>query len=165
MNHLYTTFVLSLTLIISNIPNPNENVDLSMPEPLYANSAIKDKKEYSDDVKLIALCALGEAEDEPEKGQRLVIDTILNRVDDDDWPDTVSDVIYQSGQFVCMTNGRIDRVTVTDEMCDLVIEEMEERTNTKVVFFNAVGYTKYGEALFKVGSHYFSKEKTDEHQD
>ena len=44
-----------------------------------------------EEIDLIALCVMAEAEGEPEEGQRLVIDTILNRVDDPRFPDNVHD--------------------------------------------------------------------------
>lgn len=110
-----------------------------------------------DDVELIALCTMGEAEGESEYGQRLVIDTILNRVDSKHFPNTIKGVIYQPNQFEAMWNGRIDRCTVTDEMRQLVIEEMESRTNYDVVFFQQNKYSPYGTPLFKEGCHYFSK--------
>ena len=75
---------------------------------------------------MIALVTMAEAEGESELGQRLVIDTILNRVDADTHPDTVHGVIYQNGQFTSMTNGRVDRCYVKDEMRELVVEEMDK---------------------------------------
>ena len=46
-----------------------------------------------EEIELIALVTMAEAEGETELGQRLVIDTILNRVDDSHFPDNVTDVI------------------------------------------------------------------------
>ena len=34
-----------------------------------------------------------------DEGKRLVIDTVLNRVDSKYFPDTIHDVIYQKGHF------------------------------------------------------------------
>lgn len=48
-------------------------------EPMEEPNAVTLTQEEID---LIALCVMAEAEGEPEEGQRLVIDTILNRVDD-----------------------------------------------------------------------------------
>lgn len=114
---------------------------------------------YTDEeINLIALVTMAEAEGEPEEGQRLVIDTILNRVDSDYsyWPDTVEGVIYQPSQFSSMWNGRVDRCRVTDEMVQLVKEELRSRTNTEVVYFRMYHYSPYGTPMFQVGNHYFS---------
>lgn len=106
---------------------------------------------------LIALVTMAEAEGECEEGQRLVIDTILNRVDSEYWPDTIAEVIYQPNQFTSMWNGRVDRCEVRDDILLLVEEELESRTNSDVVFFRTDYYSEYGEPMFQVGSHYFSR--------
>lgn len=93
---------------------------------------------------------------ETELGKRLVIDTILNRIDHTSFPDTVYDVVYQPNQFSVMWNSRIDRCYVMPEIVELVKEELLERTNYDCVFFMAGGYSKYGEPLFQECCHYFS---------
>ena len=95
-----------------------------------------------EEIELIALVTMAEAEGESEEGKRLVIDTILNRVDHDRFPDTVSDVIYQPSQFTSMWNGRVDRCYVDEDICELVREEIENRTNNEVMFFTAGDYGK-----------------------
>lgn len=67
-----------------------------------------------EDIELIALVTMAEAEGECEEGKRLVIDTILNRVDSVYFPDTVHGVIYQANQFSSMRNGRVDKCFVDD---------------------------------------------------
>lgn len=108
------------------------------------------------EVELIALVTMAEAEGECEEGKRLVIDTILNRVDCDDFPDNVTDVIYQPSQFSSMWNGRVDRCYVQDDICQLVREELQNRTDHEVMFFTADHYGAYGDPMFSVGNHYFS---------
>lgn len=50
---------------------------------------------YSEDeIELLALVTVAEAEGESEYGKRLVIDTILNRVDAKSFPNTIRGVIY-----------------------------------------------------------------------
>lgn len=109
-----------------------------------------------EEIDLIALVTMAEAEGETELGKRLVIDTILNRMDDSHFPDTAYDVIYQPYQFSAMWCDRIDRCYVMSEIVELVKEELLERTNHDVIFFMAGGYSKYGEPMFKEYCHYFS---------
>lgn len=111
----------------------------------------------NEDIELIALVTMAEAEGECEEGKRLVIDTILNRVDSKHFPNTIYDVIYQPNHFSSMWNGRIDRCEVREDICQLVREELESRTNYDVIFFTAGYYSKYGVPLFQVENHYFSK--------
>lgn len=109
-----------------------------------------------EEMELIALVTMAEAEGECEEGKRLVIDTILNRMDGNQWPDTVEGVIYQKSQFTSMWNGRVDKCYVKDDILQLVKEELLSRTNHDVVFFRTEHYSKYGTPAFKVGNHYFS---------
>ena len=110
-----------------------------------------------EEIDLIAIITMAEAEGEPEEGQRLVIDTILNRVDSRDFPDTVNEVIYQPSQFSSVWNGRADRCYVIDDIRQLVLEELETRTDSEVIFFRTERYSSFGTPMFQVENHYFSK--------
>lgn len=108
-----------------------------------------------EDIDLIALVTMAEAEGESEQGKRLVIDTILNRVDSQYFPDTVYGVVHQPNQFSSMTDGRVTRCYVMDEIVELVKEELISRQNYDVMFFTAGAYGYYGTPMFQVGNHYF----------
>lgn len=112
-----------------------------------------------EEIELIALITMAEAEGESEEGKRLVIDTILNRVDSElsYFPDTVKGVIYQENQFSCLSDGRIDKCYVSEDICELVKDELRNRTNSEVLWFRAGYFCKYGEPLLVEGNHYFSK--------
>lgn len=110
----------------------------------------------NEEIELIALVTMAEAEGECEEGKRLVIDTILNRVDSENFPNTVYEVIYQPSQFSSMWNGRVDRCEVREDIRQLVREEGKERINYEVMFFTAGNYGKYGTPMFQVQNHYFS---------
>lgn len=88
-------------------------------------------------------------------GRRLVADVVLNRVDNEAFPDTVYEVIYQPGQFTPVRNGSI--YLPADDMDVLAVElELQQRTSDSVLFFRRGRYADYGEPHFKVGDHYFS---------
>ena len=108
------------------------------------------------DINLIALITMAEAEGESEYGKRLVIDTILNRMDSSYWPNTVSEVIWEPDQFTSVWNGRIDKCYARDDICQLVREELVSRTNYDVVFFRTGYFSEYGQPMFQEGNHYFS---------
>lgn len=108
------------------------------------------------DIDLITTVTEAEAEGESEYGKRLVIDSILNRMDHDHFPETANEVIYQSGQFVSVNNGRIKRVKINDQTRNLVLQETIFRTNDQVIFFSSEGYSRYGYPLLQEGNHYFS---------
>ena len=109
-----------------------------------------------EDMNLIALVTMAEAEGESELGKRLVIDTILNRIDHPNWPNNGREVIYQKSQFTSVWNGRIERCYIRDDILNLVKEELKLRTNTSCLFFRTGKYSSYGVPLLQEGNHYFS---------
>lgn len=109
-----------------------------------------------EDTNLIALVTMAEAESEDEYGKRLVIDTILNRVRSDKFPDTVRDVIYQSGAFESVTSKRFEECYIRSDICNLVYNELTDTTDEYVYFFRTERYSDYGTPMYKVGNHYFS---------
>ena len=108
-----------------------------------------------DDAVLIYYCIEFEAGGESERGKRLATDVILNRMDDPDWPDTIIGVISQEGQFSAWNQGRLFKMVPSEETIAAVNAELEERSNSEVVYFNAIGFM-YGTPYEKVGNHYFS---------
>lgn len=109
-----------------------------------------------DEIELIARITWCEAGTECEEGKRLVIDTILNRVDDEHFPDSIEGVIFQPNQFSPVSNGSFDKAEVKDDIYQLVLEELECRTDDEVLYFRTGRYHKWGTPLFQVGNHYFS---------
>lgn len=109
-----------------------------------------------DEMNLIALVVMAEADGQCEEGRRLVIDVILNRLDSPIFPNTVYDVIYQPEQFACMWNGRIDVCYVKEENLKLIKEELYSRFSFDAVFFRTKHFFDFGTPLFQVGAHYFS---------
>lgn len=143
-----------ITMFPSIVPEPTStppNETTATPEPEWVCPLT------DEEVELIALLTMAEAEGEPEEGQRLVIDTVLNRVDSPYFPDTVYDVVYQKNQYSSMWGDRVTRCYVKEELCELVREETKERTNYEVVFFRTKHYHSFGVPMFQVGHHYFSK--------
>lgn len=126
------------------------------PEVYSAVDVSEDNFISDEDIELIALVTMAEAEDECEEGKRLVIDTILNRLDSEEFPNTVSEVIFEPYQFPSMTNGRVEHCEVRDDICMLVKEELQSRLNYDCIFFRTDFYSDYGTPLFKVENHYFS---------
>lgn len=130
------------------------------PDPVEIQGVVeKPEPEISmskEDMKLIAHMTMAEAEGESEYGQRLVIDTILNRVDSGTFPDSVYGVLYQPYQFSSIKDGRFARCHVKKELYELVVEEVQNRTNYDVIFFRTGHYSEYGTPMFKEGAHYFN---------
>lgn len=71
------------------------------------------KNEYSSssnntDLNLLSKLVFAEARGEPYKGMVAVAATVLNRVADSRFPNTIAGVIYQSGAYTCVDDGQIN---------------------------------------------------------
>lgn len=112
---------------------------------------------YYDSLELLALCVEAEAGDQGLIGKKYVVDVILNRVDDEDFPDNITDVILQINAFSVVLDNRINEVSPTEETFRAIREELENRTDYQVLFFTSEGYSEYGTDWKKIGDHYFSR--------
>ena len=102
------------------------------------------------DIVLIGKVVQHEAGNQSDLGKRLVCDTILNRVESENFPNTVYEVINQPGQY-CNP-----KKFPPDGMYKLVAEEIYNRTNHEVLWYRTKRYHKYGTPLVVEGNHYFS---------
>lgn len=60
------------------------------------------------DLNLLSKLVYAEARGEPYKGMVAVAATVLNRVSDSRFPNTIAGVIYQSGAYTCVADGQIN---------------------------------------------------------
>lgn len=115
---------------------------------------------WTDSLEYLACCVEAEAGNQSELGKRLVCDTVLNRFDSDKY-ETLYDVINEEHngvyQYAVVEDGRIFEVTPAEDTYRIVAEEIENRTNTEVLYFRTKRYHTFGTPLFKEDRHYFSK--------
>jgi N-acetylmuramoyl-L-alanine amidase len=112
---------------------------------------------YYDSLELLAICVQAEAGNQSLLGRRLVVDVILNRVDDPDFPDTIEGVITQQNAFTSYWDGSMDRVVEPDELTFQAVQmELEQRSYPGLRYFRTSRYSSYGTPWRKVGAHYFS---------
>ena len=140
----------------------NENTSK---EPISTDPDIVDTEVVSpidtytlEDIDLMARIVRAEAGNQTFHGKRLVADVILNRVDSEEFPDNVQDVIFQTNQFSTTTDGALERAdqTVTGEDYRAVELEIESRTDTTILYFTAGNYNSCGTPAYRCGDHYFS---------
>jgi len=76
-----------------------------------------------------------EAGGEDEKGKMLVANVILNRVNNEKFPDTVKEVVFQrengTAQFSPVSDGRYETVTISEETVEAVNKVLEGEDNSK----------------------------------
>lgn len=79
-------------------------------------------------------------------GRILIALTIINRVDDPRFPNTISEVLNQRGQFSTVRNGHsvTERTDYSDEAVIEAVEWNEAGDDPNVLFFNCIGFN-YGE--------------------
>lgn len=125
---------------------------------VYSDSVEYETELYEGEIDLLANLVRAEAGNQDLKGKQLVVDTVLNRCDSEQFPNTVDDVIYSKYAFSCINNGYFDRVRedVTEEDYSVVYASMRKRLSYKVLYFRTDRYSDYGTELFKHGDHYFS---------
>ena len=115
-----------------------------------------EEEQWYDSLEYLACCVEAEAGNQSELGKRLVCDTVLNRFDSGKY-ETLYDVINEDNQYSVVSNGSILSVTPSEETYRIVAEELDNRTNTEVLYFRTKHYHTFGTPLFKEDDHYFSK--------
>ena len=71
---------------------------------------------------LLAALIFCEAGNQPYEGQVAVGAVVMNRVNSGQFPDTITDVIYQSGQFTPAMTGWLDSVLASDGYTDSAMQ-------------------------------------------
>lgn len=96
------------------------------------------------------------------EGRIMVCICILNRVNSDRFPNTITGVISQSGQFsTCRRHSDgtyysvTDRTDLSDQAVIEAVRRIEEGEAPAVLWFNCIGYN-YGTPYACVGGNYFS---------
>ena len=111
---------------------------------------------YWDELELLAICVEAEAGNQSFEGKRLVAAVILNRTQDPDFPDSITEVIEEKYHFSSFWNGSMDKVwEPSQETYAAVLAEVENRSNREILYFTAGGYGEYGTPWRKIGDHYF----------
>lgn len=108
------------------------------------------------EMEMVAQLVMAEAGNQDLTGKRYVVDVVLNRVDSDEFPNTVEEVIFQDNQFSVIKNGAFEEAgwTVTEECYEAVMLEYEERLNYDILYFSQEP-SKYASNHFKHQDHWF----------
>ncbi|KUP07838.1 Spore cortex-lytic enzyme [Bacillus coahuilensis m2-6] len=94
------------------------------------------------DIQLMANAVYGEARGEPYEGQVAVAAVILNRVESQSFPNTVSGVIFEPGAFTAVADGQI-WLTPNEKAKEAVIDAMNgwDPSENALYYFNPVTAT------------------------
>ena len=103
---------------------------------------------------LLAALIFCEAGNQPYDGQVAVGAVVMNRMRSGSFPDTITDVIYQSGQFTPAMTGWLDSVLASDGYTDSAMQAAADA----LAGSNPIGdclYFSTGGGGYQLGDHYF----------
>lgn len=103
---------------------------------------------------LLAALIFCEAGNQPYDGQVAVGAVVMNRVRSGSFPNTITDVIYQSGQFTPAMTGWLDSVLASDGYTDSAMQAAADALSGS----NPIGdclYFSTGGGGYQLGDHYF----------
>lgn len=108
------------------------------------------------EIEVIAQLVMAEAGTQDLTGKRYVVDVVLNRVDSNEFPNTVEEVIFQDNQFSVIKNGAFDKaISIITEDCYKAVKlEYDERLNYDILYFSRKP-SKYASNHFKYQDHWF----------
>ena len=112
---------------------------------------------YLGELEVLAQLVEAEAGNQSFEGKCLVADVILNRVESPDFPNTISEVVFQDGQFSVVKNGAFDKAgyNMKDDDYKAVLYEVTLHNNKNVLYFNNCSKVAGKGDKFKVGDHWF----------
>lgn len=103
---------------------------------------------------LLAALIFCEAGNQPYEGQVAVGAVVLNRVKSESYPNTISEVIYQSGQFTPAMTGWLDSVLASGGYTDSAVQAAEDAlAGSNPV--NDCLYFSTGGGGYQIGDHFF----------
>ena len=117
---------------------------------------ISPEENFYNSVELMAKVVEAEAGNQNLLGKRMVVDMILNRVRDEEFPDTIVDVVFEENAFAVIGNGMYEQVEISEETWAAVYMELEKISYPGLFYFCSIGFHEYGTPWNKIGDHYFN---------
>lgn len=111
----------------------------------------------TEDIHLLAQLAHAEGHNQDVDGMRYIVAVVLNRLDSPIFPNTISEIIFQPGQFAVVGNGEFEKSIPEESDFEAVKQELEHRSNKEILYFTAGNYGEFGTPSFKYKEHYFSE--------
>ena len=143
-------------------PQPKKEVQDLVEVETVENEQFTDEEEY-----LLAKLAMAEAEGEDLKGKAFVMLVVLNRVNDDEFPDTIKEVIFQESdgtyQFSPIGDGRFFKQEPSDECYEaLELVKTGYDESKGALYFTSIKeqstwHSRNLDLLFEHGGHLFYK--------
>lgn len=129
----------------------------SIPVTYLTEEDIKEM-DYWGELELLAAVVEAEAGNQDMTGKRLVVDVVLNRVDSPLFPDTITEVLEQPGQFSTMWNGAVEDAgwhMQEDDYTAVMMEVTGVRLDYDIYYFTAGEYNTNCKPAYIHGDHFF----------
>ena len=129
----------------------------SIPVTYLTEEDIKEM-DYWGELELLAAVVEAEAGNQDMTGKRLVVDVVLNRVDSPLFPDTITEVLEQPGQFSTMWNGAVEDAgwhMQEDDYTAVMMEVTGVRLDYDIYYFTAGEYNASCKPAYIHGDHFF----------
>lgn len=123
-------------------------------EAAAAAQAEAEAAQQAEEKELLASLIFCEAGNQPYEGQVAVGAVVMNRIKSSSYPDTMEEVIYQSGQFSPAMSGWLDRVRANQGYTEAAMQAAEDALAGSnpigdCLYFSVGGYgTRIGDHLF-----------------
>ena len=128
--------------------------------PLVANVVESSKRKTTltaEEVLLMQKVVSAESRGESQEAQYTVACVILNRMESPIFPDSLEEVVRQSGQFTCVGNGVINNVPITESVEQAVARALDNNTvDENVLWFRSAHYHSFHNQAFRIGELFFS---------
>lgn len=160
MIKLLATILLSTALLCAETPQDwnNDRVWSSMTDDQRYEASVELKARAvgltEEEFRFFSACVEAESDrgssDDSMEGRVLIALTIYNRCESESFPDTVTEVLTQSGQFSVVSNGQAASVGRCNRSDWAILEahrRIAEGEAPHVMYFNCIGYngfTPYG---------------------
>ncbi|KIY23399.1 cell wall hydrolase [Mesobacillus subterraneus] len=165
----FLIFISFLTLLIGSYTVYAETEKNNQAKTLKIKKVDVDVKEFSatdkrfikeEDEKLLARLVEAEAKGEPYEGKVAVATVVLNRVENEQFPDTIKEVIYQKNAFQPVKNGEIQK-PANEEAMKAVKDALKNKDkNDCLYFYNPETATSKWifsrKVVKKIGNHAFT---------
>lgn len=110
------------------------------------------------DIDLLARLIFAEANTLSYEAQSYAGSVVINRVNSNSYPNTIEGVIYQSGQYACVSDGHLAKATPTEAQYDLAEDLIENGSYIPATVVYQAEFLQ-GSGLYKqIGNTYFCYE-------
>lgn len=146
--------------VVYIVQEPEPEPEIMFPAPM-SETYVQPRTLTADEKEVLLQIAMAEAEGETTEGKAMVMAVVLNRTENEAFPDNVREVVFQEGQFSVMGEGGRYYTTTPNEDCLAALELIESGWDEScgALYFESGEeggwHSRNTEYLFTLGGHRF----------